>query len=371
MKTENLFSPIKLGDLQLKNRIFMGATTRTRCVGDDKSVISPMAISYYAQRASAGLLVTECINIAKGGEVGSIGPSIFTEEHIAAWKEVTDGVHAKGGVIFAQLSHFGRVSLPEFNEGITPIAPSAVAFVGQVYDHEGNMIQPPVPRALDIEGIKEVIGWFKRAALYSKAAGFDGIELHVCNGSLTEQFLHPTSNIREDEYGGSVENRARFTLETLDAFIEVFGKERVGIKVSPHNRLSQQHDPNPAETSEYLAKEIEKKGIAYINVLEPVIKDDPFLPFPEENPVTLNLFRDNYTGVLIVNGGYNKESGNQAIADNEGDAVSFSRAFISNPDLVYRLKHDLPLNEPDYNTFYGVSGKGYIDYPFVSEEVTA
>ena len=362
---KNLLTPIKVGDLLLKNRIFMGATTRTRVVGD--SVISPMTPTYYAQRASSGLLVTECINIARGGEVGSIVPSIYSQEQIDAWAKVTEAVHENDGVIFAQLSHFGRVSLPEFNDGIIPIAPSAVGFKGEVYSHEGTMIQPPIPRALETSEVRDVIQWFKQAAVHSKEAGFDGVELHACNGSITEQFLHPESNIRTDEYGGSLENRSRFILEIIDAFIDVYGKDRVGIKVSPHNRLSQQNDPTPDLTSIYLAQEFEKRGIAYVTLLEPIIKDDPFLPFPEENPVTLHLYRQHYSGVLIVNGGYTKESGDKSIAENESDAVSFSRLYISNPDLVYRLEKDLPFNEPDYDTFYGVEEKGYLNYPFASE----
>jgi N-ethylmaleimide reductase len=369
MKTKNLLSPINLGDLKLKNRVFMAPTTRTRVTGD--SVISPMASTYYAQRASAGLIISEVINIARGGEVGALMPGIYTDEQINAWKNVTEAVHAKDGVIFAQVGHSGRVSLPDFNDGQTPIAPSAVEFVGAVYRIDGAMVQPPVPRALELNEIHGIIQLYKQAAVHAKTAGFDGIELHACNAGLAEQFLHPESNIRTDEYGGSLENRARFILEVIDTLITVFGNDRVGIRLSPHDRLSQQLDPNPLETSVYLANELSKKGIGYLHILEPVVKNDPFLPFPEENPVTIHAIRENYKGLIIVNGGYSKETSNDAIAGGVADAVSFGRAFIANPDLPYRLKYDLELNAADGATFYGLGEEGYIDYPFISELLTA
>jgi N-ethylmaleimide reductase len=355
----SITSPVKIGDLELKNRVFMSPMARTRVVGE--SVISPLAATYYAQRASAGLIVSESIIVAKGGEGGPLMPGIYTQEQIEGWKKVTDAVHANQGIIFAQLNHNGRVSLPEFNNGKTPIAPSAVEFNGAVVDKGGKRAQPPVPRALETEEVREMVNLYKTAAANAKTAGFDGVELHAGNAGLAEQFLHPFSNIRQDKYGGPITNRARFILEIIDCFIDIFGKERVGIRLSPHDRFSDQYDPEPVKTIAYLSSELEKRKIAYIHILEPAIRTDPFLPFPEESPITLDIMRAIYKGAIIVNGSYSAKTGNAAINNRGADAVSFGRPFIANPDLPHRLENNLPLKEADPATFYGTSEEGYIN----------
>jgi len=357
----DMTSPIRVGDLELKNRIFMAPMTRARIVG--QSVISPMAETYYAQRASAGLIVSESLIVSKGGENGPLMPGIYTNEQINAWKKVTDAVHAKKGIIFAQINHNGRVSLPEFNDGKTPVAPSVVAFNSAVVSNSGERTNPPLPRALDTEEVKEIVRLYKQAAVNSKAAGFDGIELHAANAGLAEQFLHPVSNIREDEYGGSLVNRSRFILEIIDEFIDVFGNDRVGIRLSPHDRLSEQYDPDPVKTVAYLSAEFEKRQIAYIHLLEPATRNDPFLLFPEENPATLGIMRGIYNGAIIVNGGYSRETGNVAVYNGEADAVSFGRLFIANPDLPKRFQDQLLLNHANPATFYGTGEDGYLNYP--------
>jgi len=367
MENKNLLSPLKLGDLILKNRIFMAPTTRTRV--DAKDVLLPIAVSYYKQRATAGLIISEATYIAPGGKVRASQPGIFTSEQISAWKNVTDAVHAEGGVIFAQLSHSGRSAIPKYNAGLLPVGPSALAFDGGSHGTVGeNAHEQLIPKELTYDGIKSIIQDYKLAAINAKEAGFDGVELHACNAGLVEQFLHPVSNIRTDEYGGILENRARFLLEAIDQLIAVFGKNKVGIKLSPHDRLSDQEDPDPIATTTFIAKEMTKRGIAYINLLEPLDKFDDFIPYPEGNPETLGIVRKFFNGVLIANGGYGRVSGNEAIENNRADAVAYSRLFVANPDLPYRFKHDLPLNLPDRSAFYGNTEEGYLDYPLWMEE---
>jgi N-ethylmaleimide reductase len=370
MEKKDLFSPLQLGDLRLKNRIFMAPMTRTRVDAND--VLSPMAVTYYTQRAAAGLIISEAAYIAPGGKVRALQPGIFTQDQLEAWKKVTTAVHANNGHIFAQLAHSGRSAIPEYNGGVYPVAPSALAFDGGAHGTiEGKEQQPLIPRECTPDDIKALVLKYRKAAENAQQAGFDGVELHACNAGLVEQFLHPVSNIRTDEYGGSLENRARFLLEVIDELIAVYSKERVGIKLSPHDRLSDQKDPDPVATTTYLAQELNRRGIAYIDLLEPLDKFDPFIPYPEGDPETLDIVRKHFKGMLIANGGYDKDSGNEAIATETVDAVAYSRLFLANPDLPYRLKHDLPLNEPDRNTFYGNTEKGYLDYPFWNTSNTA
>lgn len=366
MEDKNLLSPLNLGDLTLKNRIFVAPTTRTRVDAND--VLLPIAADYYKQRAAAGLIISEATYIAPGGKVRISQPGIFTDEQIAAWKNVTDSVHANGGVIFAQLSHSGRSAIPEYNDGLLPVGPSALTFDGGAHGSVGDAHVQLVPQELTQAEIKTIMQNYKQAALNAKEAGFDGVELHACNAGLVEQFLHPVSNIRTDKYGGSLENRARFLLEAIDELISIYGSNRVGIKLSPHDRLSDQKDPDPVTTITFIAKEMNEREIAYINLLEPLNKFDDFIPYPEGNPETLHIARKYFNGILIANGSYDMLNGNEAIKNNKADAIAYSRLFVANPDLPYRFKHNLPLNLPDRSTFYGNTEKGYIDYPLWQEE---
>jgi N-ethylmaleimide reductase len=363
MSKKTLFSPLSLGGRTLNNRIFMSSMTRIRV--DEQDVILPIAATYYSQRATAGLIISEATYITPGGKVRTSQPGIFTKQQIAAWKKVTDAVHAKNGVIFAQLSHSGRSAIPEFNGGLHPIAPSALLFDSGAHGSVGDGHEEPlIPKALTREEISHLIQAYRQAALNAKEAGFDGVELHAANAGLVEQFLHPVSNVRTDEYGGSIENRARFLFEAIDQLIAIYGKDSVGLRLSPHDRLSDQMDPDPIGTATYLAAQMSKKGIAYINLLEPLNKFDPYIPYPEGDPETRATFRQLFTGVLIANGGYTLETGKAAIENNEADAISYARLFLANPDLPYRFEHNLPLNPPDPATFYANSENGYIDYPF-------
>jgi len=362
MEKQNLFSPVKLGDLTLKNRIFFSASTRTRVDEDD--VLLPIAAKYYAQRSSAGLIITEATYITPGGKVRTSQPGIFSSEQIAAWKSVTHGVHVDGGVIFAQLAHSGRSAIPQFNNGLDAVAPSSLAFDSGAHGKvSGQSDEESLPRELSIPEIKVLIKTYGKAAENAIKAGFDGVELHGGNAGLVEQFLHAVSNIRTDEYGGNIENRSRFLLEVIDELIEVCGKDRVGLRLSPHDRLSDQKDPDPIATVTYLATELAKRGIGYMNILEPFNKFDAFIPFPEGDPEVLATIRSIFKGLLIANGGYDLQTGNDAIETQQADAIGFARLFIANPDLPYRFENNLPLNAPDFSTFYGTGEKGYLDYP--------
>ncbi len=363
MSNPDLFSPVILGDLTLKNRIFMAPMTRTRV--DENDVILPVAAGYYGQRAAAGLIISEATYIAPGGKVRASQPGIFTKVQIAAWKKVTDAVHEKGSVIFAQLSHSGRSAIPKFNGGLHPVAPSALSFNSGAHGSVvGKESEPLIPNALMLAEISQLIHAYGKAAENALLAGFDGVELHAGNAGLVEQFLDEVSNIRKDEYGGTLENRARFLLEAVDALIGVFGKGRVGLRLSPHDRMSDQYDPDPVATTSFIAREMNSRGIAYINLLEPHNKSDAFIPYPPNDPETIGHVRALFKGILVANGGYTLESGNHAVQNGQADAIAYGRSFLSNPDLPHRFQYGLTLNQPDFSTFYGRTETGYLDYPF-------
>jgi N-ethylmaleimide reductase len=345
-----LFSPYTLGDLTLKNRMVMAPMTRSRAL--EGNVPNPLAADYYVQRAGAGLIITEATQVSPQG-VGYIRtPGIHSAEQIAGWKRITDAVHAAGGKIFAQLWHVGRISHPDFHGGALPVAPSAIAPKGTVFTAQGPK-EMVTPRALDLSEIPGIVEQFRRGAENAKAAGFDGVELHGANGYLLDQFTRDGSNKRTDAYGGSIENRVRLPLEVARAVIDVFGRSRVGYRVSPTGAYNDMSDSNPAATFSYLAERLSKLGIGYLHVTEPI--DTP-------NRVTPALRRI-FNGTFIVNGGYNSDTANAAIRSGEADLVAFGVAFLANPDLPIRFKRNAPLNTPDPATFYSGEEKGYTDYP--------
>lgn len=357
-----LFSPITIGALNLPNRVFMAPLTRCRAV--EGNVPSPLAPLYYSQRATAGLIVTEATQVSPQG-VGYINtPGIHSAAQVAGWAKVTQAVHEAGGTIFLQLWHVGRMSHPDFHEGELPVAPSAVAFEGEIHTPLGK--KPMVtPRALKLAEIPAVVEQFRQGAQLAKQAGFDGVEIHGANGYLLEQFLHDRANQRTDDYGGSIANRARFMLEVTEAVVSVWGAQRVGIRLSPNNRFNN-GDSNPQETYAYLVQKLNAMKLAYIHVLEPITEE----LFASFNPVSdapriAPLIRNWFEGTLIVNGGYTRESGNQAISKGLADAIAFGVPFLANPDLPLRLQLNAPLNPPDLNTFYLGGEKGYADYPFL------
>jgi N-ethylmaleimide reductase len=360
----NVFSDYRLGGLSLPNRFVMAPMTRSRALPGN--VPNPLAATYYAQRAAAGLLITEGTQISPQG-VGYIRtPGIHSPEQAAGWKVVTGAVHAAGGRIFAQLWHVGRVSHPDFHGGGLPVGPSAIAADGEAFTVNGRQ-RLEAPRALTRAELPEVVEQFRRAAFNAKEAGFDGVELHGANGYLLDQFLRDSANRRTDDYGGSIENRARFPLEVTDAVVSVWGPTRVGYKMSPYFSMLGMADSSPLDTFSYLARELGARSIAYLHIAEAVA--GPFVA-PQGTVRATPVLRRLFAGPVIVNGGYDVDSANAAIASGEADLVAFGVPFLANPDLPERWRRGAPLNAPQIEHFYAGEEKGYTDYPTLAD-VTA
>jgi N-ethylmaleimide reductase len=353
--TPSLFSPFRLGSLELKNRLVMAPMTRSRAI--EGNVPNPLASTYYVQRASAGLLITEATQVSPQGAGYIRTPGMHSPEQVRGWKSLVDAVHAAGGVIYAQLWHVGRMSHPEFQDGGLPVAPSALAAEGTVFTSRG-MMPMVTPRALDTGELPDIVAQFRRAAENARAAGFDGVELHGANGYLLDQFLRDGSNQRTDAYGGSIEKRARLPLEVTEAVIGVFGAGRVGYKHSPASSMFSMSDSAPLETFTYLTKQLGQLGLGHLHVSETLPR--------EGAPVTPRFspaLREAFPGAFIVNGGYDATSGQQAIARGEADLVAYGVPFLANPDLPERYQRGAPLNPPDKATFYTGEEKGFTDYP--------
>ncbi len=353
----HLLSPYRLGELSLKNRLVMSPMTRSRAV--EGNVQNPLAATYYAQRATAGLIVTEATQVSPQG-VGYIRtPGIHSPEQVAGWRAVTDAVHGAGGRIFAQLWHVGRVSHPDFHDGALPVAPSAIAADGQVFTARGPT--PMVtPRALELNELPGIVAQFRQGAENALAAGFDGVELHGANGYLLDQFLRDGTNRRTDAYGGSIPNRARFALEVTEAVVGVWGPDRVGYKISPNGAFNSMSDSDPIATFSYLAHELSRLGLLYLHVTEGIAGP---MALPAGTIPAAPVLRQRFKGALILNGGYDAQSGEAAIARGDADLIAFGVPFLANPDLPLRYARRTPLNAPDQATFYAGDAKGYIDYP--------
>ncbi|HVQ14785.1 MAG TPA: alkene reductase [Vicinamibacterales bacterium] len=361
----NVYSDYRLGELSLPNRFVMSPMTRSRALAGN--VPNPLAAIYYAQRATAGLLITEGTQISPQG-VGYIRtPGMHSAEQVAGWRVVTDAVHKAGGRIFAQLWHVGRVSHPDFHGGALPVGPSAIAAVGEAYTVNGRQ-QLAAPRALTLNEIPDVIEQFRSAAVNAKEAGFDGVELHGANGYLLDQFLRDGANVRTDEYGGGIQSRARLALEATDAVISIWGPSRVGYKISPYFSNLGMSDSSPIETFSYLAKELGSRGIGYLHIAEAVAGA---AAAPAGTPRATPVLRRLFGGPVISNGGYNLELANAAIGSNETDLVAFGVPFLANPDLTERWKRGAPLNAPQFDLFYTGEERGYTDYPTLAQQVTA
>ncbi|MBD2501815.1 alkene reductase [Anabaena azotica] len=365
--TINLFLPIQLGRYKLPNRIVMAPMTRLRAVG---SIPTPLMAEYYAQRATAGLIVTECTMISPLSNGYINCPGIYSPEQVVAWRQVTDAVHAKGGRIFLQLWHSGRVAHSSLLNGELPVAPSAIAATGTIHTPIGK-VTLETPRALETEEIPQIVEQFRQNAENALNAGFDGVELHGAFGYLIDQFLQDGSNQRTDQYGGAIENRARFLLEVVEAVCGVWEGDRVGIKLSPSNTFYGMQDSNAKDTFSYVIEQLNQFQLAYIHLMEPNEQD--LATRDVINPV-ISTFRSFYQGLIITNGGYDKSQGNQILATGEADLVSFGKLFIANPDLPERFAIDAPLNSPNLATFYGREGqdldKGYTDYPSLELQVS-
>jgi N-ethylmaleimide reductase len=352
-----LFTPYILGGIPLSNRMVMAPMTRGRAI--EGNVPGPLSITYYVQRATAGLIITEGSQVSPQGVGFFRTPGIHSKEQVAGWKQVTAAVHRAGGKIFLQHWHVGRMSHPDFLDGELPVAPSALPVGEEIHTPVGKK-QIPVPRALEKKDIPGITKQFRDSAANAKKAGFDGVEIHGANGYLLDQFLRDGSNRRTDRYGGNLANRARLPLEVTEAVVRVWGAKKVGYRISPHFNLHAMSDTNPRETFGYLAEELGRIGIAYIHLVEPVGgRLGAINPDAEMAP----LIRKKFDGTLILNGGYDKKSGEKVIEDGLADLIAFGTLFLANPDLPKRFMTDAPLNHEDIATFYTGEEKGYTDYP--------
>ncbi len=349
----NLFEPIRVGDLQLRNRIFMAPLTRARAVGGGR-VPNDLMVEYYRQRSGFGLILSEATAVTPMGVGYADTPGVWSDEQVEGWQKITQAVHEEGGAIFLQLWHVGRISDPEFLNDLRPVAPSEVAAEGHV-----SLLRPmrgyPVPRALGLDEIPGVIADYRKGAENAKAAGFDGVEIHGANGYLLDQFLQTSANHRTDAYGGSVENRARLMLEVTDACIDVWGKDRVGMHLAPRGDSHSMGDENAAETFGYVAKELGHRGIAFICARESL----------GENRLGPQI-KAAFGGVYVANEAFSKADAQETLDKDEADAVAFGKLAIANPDLVRRFREDASLNEPNPSTFYAPGETGYTDYPFLA-----
>jgi N-ethylmaleimide reductase len=355
-----LLSSYQLGPYELKNRMVMAPMTRNRAGRGNAP--QPMNALYYAQRAGAGLIITEAAQVSPQGLGYPDMPGIYSPEQIAGWRLVTDLVHKRGGVIFLQLFHCGRISHPSLQPGgATPVAPSAIRPKGEAMTYEGP--RPFVePRALKTEEIAGIIEQFRRGTENAREAGFDGVELHAANGYLIDQFLRDGTNQRRDQYGGEVNNRARFLLEVTEAVINVMGDGRVGVHISPENPFNDMYDSNSESLFSHLAEGLNRFPLAYLHVVE-IDLSNPAVFNGALNPITQKV-RGIFKGTYMTNGGYDRNMAEKVLERGDADLVSYGRLFLANPDLPERFSKDAPLNEPDPNTFYGGDEKGYTDYPF-------
>ncbi|MET0277564.1 MAG: alkene reductase [Pseudorhodoplanes sp.] len=350
---EPLFESYQLGPLHLNNRFAMAPMTRSRAI--EGNVPNPLAETYYRQRAGAGLIITEATQVSPQG-VGYIRtPGIHSAEQVAGWRRITAAVQRAGGKIYLQLWHVGRISHPDFHGGELPVAPSAIAPDGEVFTAQGPK-KMVTPRALDASELPGIVEQFRKGAQNAKAAGFDGVEIHGANGYLLDQFTRDGANHRTDAYGGRLENRTRLPLEVTKAVIDVWGKDRVGYRVSPNGAYNSMADSDPRATFSYLTERLSELGIVYLHTFDPPNGPNHLAPH----------LRKLFKGSFIVNGGYDEASGNAAIANGETDLVAFGVPFLANPDLPIRFKDKAKLNAPDQATFYAGEDKGYTDYPALS-----
>ena len=365
----SLFDPLKIGDIQLANRIVMAPLTRNRSPG---AVPNTLNAAYYEQRASAGLLITEATAISHQGQGYADVPGLYKPEALEGWKQVTDAVHKAGGKIVVQMWHVGRISHDTLQpDGGKPVAPSAIRAKSKTYlineDGSGTFAETSEPRALELDELPGIIEDYRRAARAAVDAGFDGVEIHAANGYLIDQFLRSGSNERTDEYGGSIENRARLLFQVVDAITAEIGAGRTAIRISPVTPANDASDPEPQPLFTYVVEGLAKYGLAYIHVIEGATggaRDHQ----QGDKPFDYAGLRDAYhaaggKAAWMVNNGYNRELAIDAVEEGKADLVAFGKLFIANPDLVERLKNDTVLNAPDQGTFYGGGAKGYTDYP--------
>ncbi|AKH42499.1 N-ethylmaleimide reductase [Altererythrobacter atlanticus] len=357
--TSILFRPLRAGAFELPNRVLMAPLTRNRARPDGTP--KPMAAAYYRQRSSAGLIISEATQISAMGKGYIDTPGIYTDAHVEGWKPVIEAVHAAGGRIVCQLWHVGRISHTSLLPGgAQPVSASAVRANAKTFTADG-FADTSEPVALDADGIARTLDDYSQAARCALAAGFDGVEVHSANGYLLDQFLQDRTNLREDEYGGSVENRQRLLREVLDRVCDAFPADRVGVRLSPLGQANDMGDSDPEATFSSAYRMLDERGLAYLHVIEQFYGQDS----SEQDRALLKRLRGLYSGVYVGNGSYDAKRAARAIGAGDADAISFGRMFIANPDLPERFRIGASLNEPDQNSFYGGGTRGYTDYPFL------
>jgi N-ethylmaleimide reductase len=354
----DLFSPVKLGSIALKNRMVMAPLTRNRA--GEGGVPQAMNVTYYVQRASAGLIISEATPISAMAHGYPALPGIYTDAQVAGWKKVTDAVHAEGGKIVIQLWHVGRISHPSLlPNGAQPVAPSAIKPNGKAFTYQG-LVDYVEPRALALSELPSIVADYVHATKCALAAGFDGVEIHAANGYLLDQFLRDGTNKREDEYGGSIENRSRLLLEVTKAVVEVAGSDKVGIRISPVNPFNDMKDSNPQALFNHVVTALNPFKLAYLHVVEGGIHGGGIA-----DPFDFSALRKHCQSAYMANLSYDKARGNAAIASGQADVIAYGVPFIANPDLVKRFSINAALNQADSSTFYGGTEHGYTDYPFL------
>jgi len=372
MKFPSLFSPLDVGPYRLQHRVAMAPLTRMRA---DRSSFAPRPLNteYYGQRATpGGLIIAEASPVMTTGRGNPATPGIYSDEQIKGWRGVVDAVHAKGGLIFLQIWHVGRVSHSSFQPGgALPVAPSAVPITGNgmlAMTADGKVVPYETPRALETSEVRQIVEAFRQAAHNAMKAGFDGVEIHGANGYLIEQFLQSHTNLRTDQYGGSIENRARLLLEITKAAIDVWGADRVGVRLSPYGVANGSGEAEPMPLYTHVIEALDRLGLAYLHFIEPRSSGAGRAEVNHQNvPSAMVLFRPIWRGVLISAGGFTGETAEAAIAEGRADAIAFGRIFISNPDLPRRLRHGFPLTPYNRATFYSGEEVGYTDYPVYGE----
>jgi N-ethylmaleimide reductase len=361
MSFSKLFAPLTVGPYRLSHRVIMAPLTRMRAQ-DGTVAAHALNVLHYKQRASdGGLIIAEASQVSQAGQGYPATPGIHSERQIEGWRDVTEAVHLKGGRIFLQLWHVGRVSHSSLQpNGALPVAPSAIRINGETLTVSWKSVPFETPRALETEEIAEVVESFRQGAENAKLAGFDGVELHGANGYLVEQFLQSRSNQRSDQYGGSVENRCRFLKETVDALIDAWGSDRVAVRLSPYGVANESGDDDPVSLYRHVLRQLNPLGLGYLHFIEP--RSSGADVNHQNVPSALELFRSDWSGVLIGAGGFDGASAEATVASGRADAIAFGRAFIANPDLPTRLKLNIPLNPYNRATFYGGGAAGYTDY---------
>lgn len=364
MARPKLFTSVEVGHRELENRIAMAPMTRNRA-HNEANAPTELHVEYYSQRAGAGLIISEGAQISEQAQGYADTAGIHSEEQVEGWSKVLDTVHGKGCVMYCQLWHVGRMSHKSLLDGKPPLSSTARRAEDEVFTKEGYKQASP-PRVLSPEEIEVVVSEYRDAARNAMEAGFDGVQVHAANGYLIEQFLHDSINDRGDEYGGTIENRCRFLFEVLDAVIDEVGAHKVCLRLSPSNLKHTDNDSNSKELYQYVIEKLnEEYSLALLELLEP-LTDVSTRPDLAQN--VLNYYGPFYDGLLMTNGGYDRESAIKVVDEGKADLVSFGRKFIANPDLVERLIRDAPLNEPDEDTFFGDGAGGYIDYPTLEQE---